>query len=265
MRRLSDLVKVSNAIPCTQISSSGTTSLYFNMSEYSRIMFVWEVAPINAAASLSTSIGLLYQATDHLGTSAVAIAESTASITYYTKANEFTITPATVSAGNAVSITGYDLNGDAVTALTFTASAAGSADATTASRYFNIGDTAAGTGIVSNVCTNLAALLNNATYGVPGLYATATSTNVTCRAKDAGSSVFSITNNNTTNMTLAVTKALGISEINASSLTLSSNFTHVALNVINALSAWTSAVAIQGGRKKLMPVQMAGVLDTVGE
>ena len=265
MRRLSDSVKIGIAIPPTQISSSGSTSPYFDMGRYSRIMFVWNVAPADAAASLSTSIGLLYQATDHKGTGAVAIAGSTATLTYYTKASEFTLTPAILTAGTTVSITGYDLNGDAVTALTFTAADGGTAGTTASARTFSYNDTAAGTGIASNACTTLAAILNNASYGVPGLYATASSTNVTCRAVDPGLTVFSITSSDTADLTLAVTKALAISEINASSLTISSSFTHVALNVINAVSAWTSAIAIREGRREIMPVQMAGVLDTVGE
>jgi len=254
------------AIPSTQVSSSGTTSPYFKMDKYSRIMFVWEVAPQDAADSLSTSIGLLYEAKDaSAGTSATAITGSTATVTFYTKAVEFTITPTICSAAATIDITTYDINGDANDELTFTAADGGTAGTTASDRTFSINDTAGGTGIASNIATTLAAILNNTTYGVPGLYATATSTNVTCRAVEVGETVFSVSSNDTAYLTFAVTKAMGISEINASSLTLSSGFTHVALNVINAQSAWTSAIAIRSGRRELMPVQMAGVLDTVGE
>lgn len=266
MRRLSDDIKVNLAIMSTQISSSGSTSGYFSLKNYDRAMFVWAVTPYTAAGSLSTSIGLIYQATNgSAGTSAAAVTGSTATVTYYTKATEFLIAPATLSAANSVAITGYDINGEANTALTFTAEDGGtSASTASTSRYFSINDTAAGTGIVSTACTNLAAIINDTTYGLPGAYASATSTVVTVRGID-NDAMYSITSNNTTNLTLIVTKAMGMAEINASSLTLTSNFTHVALNVINAVSAWTSAFIIRRGRRAYKPVQTANYLTTVGE
>ena len=118
---------------------------------------------------------------------------------------------------------------------------------------------------MSNTCTQIASILNNATYGVPGLYASASSTNVTCRAVEVGENMFTLTSSSTTNLTLATTKAIGMCEVNASSLTLSSSFTHVAVNVNNQISAWTSAVCIRKGRRAYMPIQMVGAIETVGE
>jgi hypothetical protein len=258
MRRLSDDIKVNLAIMSTQISSSGSTSPYFSLKDYDRAMFVWEVTPLTAAGSISSSIGLIYQATDgSAGTSAAAVTGSTATVTYYTKATEFMIVPATLSAANSIAITGYDINGEALTALTFTAEDGGtSASTASTSRLFSINDTAAGTGIVSTAITNLAALINDATFGLPGAYATAAATTITIRGID-NDAMYSITSNNT--------KAMGMAEINASSLTLTSNFTHVALNVINAVSAWTSAFIIRRGRRAYKPVQTANVLTTIGE
>ena len=266
MRRLSDDIKVNLAIMSTQISSSGSTSGYFSLKDYDRAMFVWGIAPYTAAGSLSTSIGLIYQATNgSAGTSATAVTDSTATVTYYTKATEFMIVPGICSAAASIAITGYDINGDANTALTFTAENGGtSASTASTSRYFSINDTASGTGIVSNICTTLAAIVNDATFGLPGAYATASTTTVTIRGID-NDAMYSITSNDTTYLTLIVTKAMGMAEINASSLTLTSNFTHVALNVINAVSAWTSAFIIRRGRRAYMPVQTAGALTTVGK
>lgn len=262
-RRISDSVKVDIAIKPQE--TTGVTSAYFKLDQYDRALFVFSITPVGASAIVSTSIATLYQATNaSAGTSSAAIASSTAIVSIGTKATAFTITPATLSAGDTVTITGYDFNGDAVTALTFTASAAGSAGATTASRYFNINDTASGTGIVSTACTNLAALLNNATYGVPGLYASAASTNVTCRAVEPGENVFTLTSSSTANLALATTEIMGMCGINASSLTLSSNFTHVAINIVNQISAITSAFIIRAGRKQKLPVQLNGATTIVG-
>ena len=262
-RRISEDVKIDIAIAPVQATSSLTTP-YFSLAKYDRALFVVAISPTDAASIVGTSILTLYQAKDaSAATSAVAIASTTAILSTGTKVAEFTLTPASVSAGNTFSITGYDINGDARTELTYTATAAASAGASTG-YVFNISETAAGTGIVSNVCTNVAAILNDATYGVPGLYASASSTNVTCRAVEVGENMFTLTSNNTTNMTLATTKLMGMVEINAASLTTSSNFTHVAMNIANSVSAWTSAIVIRAGRKAIMPVQRC-TLDTTGE
>ncbi len=266
MRRLSDSVKVDLCIMSAQVSSAGTTSNYFSLKDFDRAMFVWGVVPYTAAGSLSTSIGLIYQATNgSAGTSAAAVTGSTATVTYYTKATEFMIVPGICSAAASISITGYNFNGDAKTALTFTASNGGTSAATAStSRLFSINDTASGTGIISNICTTLAAIVNDTQFGVPGMYATATATTVTMRGID-NDAMYTITSNDTSFLTLIVTKAMGMAEINASSLTLTSNYTHVALNVINAVSAWTSAIIIRAGRRARMPIQTANVLTTVGE
>lgn len=264
-KRISDDVKVDIAIAPVQATSS-QTSRYFKLDKYDRALFVWAITPVGASAIVTTSIGTIMQAKDaSAATSATALASSTAILSLGTKAHEFTITPATISAADTFAITGYDLNGEAKTALTFTAADGGTAGATASDREFSINDTAAGTGIVSNTCTQIAAILNNATYGVPGLYATASSTNVTCRPVEDGENMFTLTSSSTTNLTLATTKAYGMCQVNGSSLTLSSDFTHVALNVNNQISAWTSAIVIRAGRKVHMPVQMVGALTTVGE
>jgi hypothetical protein len=265
MRRLSEDIKVDVAISPVQATSS-QTSRYFKLDKYDRAMFVVNITPVGDSAVVSTSILTLMQATDaSAATSAVAITGSTAIISLGTKVTEFQITPDTISADDTFSITGYDINGDAKTALTFTAADGGSAGATAADREFSVNDTAAGTGIVSNACTQIAAILNNTSYGVPGLYASASSTQVTCRAIEVGENMFTLTSSSTSNLAMGSTKVIGICEINASSLTISSDFTHVAVNVNNQISAYTSAICIRKGRKRHMPVQMVGAIDTVGE
>lgn len=267
MRRLSESIKVDIAIEPKGVTSSGTTSPYFKLDKYSRALFVWSVTPANTSTSFTlTSTGTLYQAKDaSAATSAAAITSGTAIVSAATKAVVFTATGVSAlgSAADTLTISGYDVNGDATTALVFYAVTTGTA-AVTASRQFTVG-TAGGTAELSTAMTNLAAILNNATYGVPGLYASATGAAVVCRAVQPGEMVFSVTSNNTTNLTIAIGQAMGMLEINASALTLSSNFTHVALNVINDVSAITSAFIIRSGRRESMPIQRVGKLTTVGE
>lgn len=266
MRRLSEDIKVDVAISPVQATSS-QTSRYFKLDEYDRAMFVVNITPVGASAIVTTSTLTIMQAKDSTAaTSAVAISGGVATVSLGSKATEFTITPQTaITTADTIGITAYDINGDAKTELTFTAADGGTAGATASDREFSINDTSGGTALFSNCATQIAAILNNATYGVPGLYASASSTNVTCRAVEPGENMFSVTSSSTTNISMATTKAIGIAEINASSLTLSSSFTHVAINVNNQISAWTSAVIIRKGRRSHMPVQMVGAIDTTGE
>lgn len=265
MRRLSEDIKVDVAIAPVQATSS-QTSRYFKLDTYDRAMFVVSISPVGDSAVVSTSLLTINQAKDaSAATSAVAITGSTAIISLGTKTTEFQITPDDVSADDTFSITAYDINGDAKTALTFTAADGGTAGATASDREFSINDTASGTCIASTTATNIAAILNDAAYGVPGLYASASSTQVTCRAIEVGENMFTLTSSTTAQLAVGATKVIGIVEVNASSLTLSSDFTHVAVNVNNEISAWTSAVCIRKGRKRHMPVQMVGAIDTVGE
>lgn len=266
MRRLSESIKVDIAILPQAVTSSGTTSPYFKLDNYSRALFVWSAAPENASTSVTfTSTGTLYQAKDaSAATSATAITSGTAIVSAPTKAIYATAAPLSSITTAILSITTYDVNGDANTALSFTASTAGTA-VSTADREFAIGDTASGTGIISTAATNLANLINDATYGVPGLYASAASTNLTIRAVEPGENMFTITSSLTSALSVTIGQVMGMLEIHASSLTLSSDFTHVAINVINDVSAITSAFIIRGGRKTNLPVQTVGAITTVGE
>ena len=276
MRRLSESIKVDIAIPARPVSAEGTTSPYFKLDKYSRALFVWSVhdtanetitAGQTADGSLTTSTGTLYQAKDaSAATSAVALTSGTAIVSLSAKTIKFEVAPGLALAqGATFAITGYDINGDAKTALTYTGTGSGTAAASTG-RYFALGVATAGeTANVSTCCTNIAAILNNTTYGVPGLYASANSSSVSCRALNPGEMMFSITASNTSTLTMAGSQWMGMLEVNASSLTLSSDFTHVALNVINESGYTTAAFIIRAGRRLIKPVQMVGKLTTLGE
>lgn len=259
---LSENVKVDIAIVPSLVSSNGTTSKYFNMEGYSHALFVWSVAGMGL---LLTSVATVYQAKDGLGTSAAALASTTAIMTQYTKATQFTVTPATLSAADTITITSYKSDGAAGTALTFTASAAGiTAGTTDSNREFNITLTASGTGSVSTALTYLAAIVNSTTYGVPGAYATASTTTLVVRARDAGDTVFTITSSSTTNLTLSVDQAIGMIQVDARNLTLSSNYTYVGLNVVNESAVYTSAFCLRGMGSRYNFAQQVNVKTIIG-
>lgn len=274
MRRLSDSVKIDVAILPQSVSATGSTSNYFSLENYDRAIFAWTsyyaggtlvTAAGTSSELLLTSVGTILQATSETGAGSAGLASSTALVSHYTKVIEFGVGPALALAeGSTITITPYDINGEAQTALVYTATGSGTAAATTG-RYFALGGPTAGaTANVSTACTNLAAILNDTTYGVPNAYATAYTATVTVRSK-SGENVFSVTSSNTQTLTLGASKVMGMIEVNASSLTISSSFSHVALNVVNQISALTSAFIIRAGRRASKPVQRVGALTTIGE
>jgi len=243
---LSELLKLNTAIYPQAVSSAGTTSIYFSLGKSESATFVWDVLQAGLTA---TSTGLVYQATDEIGTGAASIT-ATATIVYASSnLTMATITPS-ISAGETNATVTID-------GLVFTGMSAGSTS-TASSRQF-VGNTAN----VSNTITNLAAAINDAGYGVPGVRALAGSAALTLHLDEALNVNHSIsfagivlTSSNTTDMTLGATHMQGIIEIQASKLTMSSNFTHVALNVINVSANYTSAVLLRGASryKKPLPV-----------
>jgi hypothetical protein len=231
---ISEKLKIDNAIYPQSVSSAGTTSLYFDLAEYSKACFEWSV---NATGLTATSTGLIYQASDADATGAASIT-ATSTVAYATSnLTMASITPAiTISAADTVTING----------LAFTAVSA-SATAVTSSREFVVS-----TANISTTITNLAGIINNASYGVVGVHAVAGSAVLTLKFDEPGkipSTTYDgivVTSSSTTNLTLAAISMQGIVEIDATKLTLSSNFTHVALNVINTAAYYTSAAVIRG-------------------
>jgi hypothetical protein len=225
------------------VSSAGTTSIYFGLAKAKKAKFMWDVVPTGLTM---TSTGLVYQATDEAGTNAASIT-ATSTVVYATSnLTEATLTPS-ISAGETnATIT---ING-----LVFTVLSAGST-AVTASRYV-VGSTAN----ASTTITNLAAGINDAVYGTPGVRALAGSAALTLYFDEDPKAQFAttfeglaLTSSNTTDMTIAARHMQGAIEIADSKLTLSSNFTHVALNVINVSANTTTAFISREGLRYKEP------------
>ena len=240
---LSEKLQMNQAIYPRSVSSAGTTSIYFNLQTYNRGTFVWDVVPTGLTVN---STGLLYQATDEAGTSAASITASSTVLYASSNLTEATLTPS-ISAGETNAT--LEVNG-----LTFTGMSVGST-ATPSSRQF-VGSTAN----VSTTITNLAAAMNDDVYGVPGVRALAGSAVLTMYWDENAKAQtpidydgLALTSSNTTSMTIGAVHMQGILEIRDNQLTLSSSFTHVALNVINVSANYTGAVLIRGGGRYLEP------------
>jgi hypothetical protein len=260
MRRISEQVKIDTCIWPAAVSSNGTTSAYFKMTDFNKALFVWTVV-LHSAGLTTTSTGTVYQAKDgSANTSAAGLADSTAILTASAKLCSLTVTSGlTVTDGDTVSLIEQDCFGDAKAAIVYTMTSCGTSSATI-SNGINI-STAAGTGQMSTTVTFLAAAINGQSNSA--LYGSATTTTLVIRSRDAGETVFGFTASNTTSMTIVSATVQGMIEIGAGNLTTSSNFTHCALGVVNESAYMTSAIVLRDAPARYMPRQQAAVFTVV--
>ena len=256
---LNENMKIDIAISPKAVSSNGTTSTYFSMKDYDHAIFAWSVE-LASAGLTTTSTGTVYQALDGAATSGAGLASTTAIVTASSKLTSITIIPQTaIASADTFTLTSYDKKGTALTALTYTLTSCGTTATATIIRGVIIG-TAGGTADFSTTCTYIAAAINDSTTGSVGLYGSATSTTVTIRSLNGGDTALLFTASNTTNFTISTATRMGIIEVNARAMTMSSNFTNLALNVVNESAYYTSAFVIRGKGSRYNNAQQAAKL-----
>lgn len=166
--------------PQTGVTSS--TGLYFPMTKYAKALFSAQIAGQTTGQSLTFAV---YESTDHIGTSTSQLG-ATITMAQGIKVSLASVLAASVQVGDTLILTPYTfVDGvlSAGTAITYTAAAAENLSA----REFNQASTDAA------CATSLAACINDATYGVPGLYATVSSATVTIEMDVQGEGAFDIT------------------------------------------------------------------------
>ena len=217
---LSEINKVDIAIVPASINGP-STGTYYNMGLRNKALFVWGVGAMAAAV---TSIGQVMQAKDATGTDAEVVTNNAATITANTKVAAATLTVDTVVATNKVTING----------LTFEAAAA----ADLANRKFAVGVDDAG------CATSLAAAINHATAGVPGVTASAAQAIVTLTSTEPGEVTITITDATAVRIVPATLRAIGYIECDTAYL--KDGFNYVALRVTNSAAALTGAILVRG-------------------
>ena len=208
MERIYDRDKQDIALYPRSLATTTATGEYFDLSKTNTVAFPFIAGNM---AVTNTVVAQLLQATDHLGTGSKNITGATATITANVNVQQATITLATFTAGSVVVING----------ITFTAHAT---TTTPANREFSI----AGTDTQDAV--ELVSLINNATYGVPNVYATSALGVVTLVCTDPGTSYISVTGVAVIGVAATV-KAIGYIEIPSGLLDVNNGFTHVALKL----------------------------------
>ena len=158
-----------------QLGGTSITGEYFRMDTFPKAKFTAVVRGQNPADDCTFAV---YEATDATGSDAQQLG-ATITMAQGIKVNMASVTANTVSVADTLILTPYYFNGEgtltAGTALTYTAAAATSV----ANREFINTD--------NDACAAaLAECINDATYGVPGLLATAASAVVTLTCTEPG-------------------------------------------------------------------------------
>ena len=225
--RLSEVLKVDVALDGQSISTA-TASRYFSMEGFRKALFVWEVGALTA---VQTSVAKLVGGTTPAGGTTADITGATATISNTTGDTLVGATSATITAATAIATNTVVING-----LTFEGKAGA---AVAADRLFSI-DTGN-----DATATSLAAVINDATYGVPGVTATAASAVVTLVATEPGGLTIDVVGTAST-LVPAITAAVGYLEIDADQLGTAS---HVAISIVNTGAQTTSATLVRSNAR----------------
>lgn len=243
MHKLNNFLKIDPALTAASHGTAAVTGAFYKMSQFRRALFVLIVG---ALAATKTSILQIVQATDADGSDAKNIDNATCTITANTKVNSLKITAASVQADDTITVNG----------ITFTGAAAQDAD----KREFKADDTA-GSGNTATA-TSIAACINDADYGVPGVTASADGAVVTLTADEPGKIVITATSSGAT-LAVATISAIAFVEVEATHLDEANGFTHVAAKVTNSAAADSSVTLLRGDARYTPDQVVAASKDDV--
>lgn len=234
MKRLFEAMKVDAAVKPQALNNSNVTGSWFPLYEYGEMLVVLLVGAM--AATKTAAIELL-QAQDASGTGAKAITGKSATVTANALATKATLTLASVAAGDTVTING----------VTFTAHAT---TTTKANREFSV------SGTDTADAAELAACINDATYGVEGVKATPAAAVITLEATEPGEETISASTSGAT-VTIATLEAVAYVGCLTEEIDVNDGFTHVAAKVTTTANSTVSAL-IGRGQARHLPTQAVG-------
>lgn len=224
MKLLSEATKIDISLTAASLNGAGTGA-YFRMDKHRKALFVVEVGAMAAAAA---SVIQVMQAQDAAATGAKVITNNAATITANTNVDAALLTSALVHvAGND-----YTING-----LVFTAAAA---DGGASSRTYAIGASATAS------TANLAAKINDATIGVPGVLASPAVGVLTLTATEPGDVAITLAASGGAVGVPSTARAIGYVECDATFLDDANGFDHVAIRVTNSAAILTGGVLLRG-------------------
>ena len=230
-------------------ASTGVTSLtgeWYSMAKHAKALFLATIQGQLTGASLDFKV---YEATDATGTSESQLG-ATIAMAQGIKLAKAQVAFGSIDVDDTIIITPYTFVGGTLTAgtaLTFTAKAS----ETLASRYFDqaSGDTATG--------VSFAACVNDATYGVPGLLATADTGTVTLTLTEPGEGLFTITESDVAKSVVTDLIQQAAFEVAVQDLDRDNDFTHVGARVSGVDSTTEFAAVLIRAMPGYGPVNQA--------
>ena len=221
---LSEALKIDIGLTASNLNGAGTGA-YYRLDRERKALFVVEIGAMAAAA---TSVIQVMQATDAAAGGAKVITNNAATITANTNVSAALLTSALVHVAGDT----YTVNG-----LTYTAAAA---DVGVTSRTYAIGaDATAST-------ANLAAKINSAIVGVPGVLATAAVGALTLTADEPGDVAITLSASAGAVGVPSTLRAVAYVECDASFLDDANGFDHVAVRITNSAAMQTGSILLRG-------------------
>ncbi len=224
MERMIESAKVDLGVVPQTLNNSNVTGNYYAAKDYRRALAVLQVGALAATKTAKIEV---FEAQDAAGTGAQLITGAAATIAANTAVSEMTIALASVANGEAITI-----NDVVFTAHTDTT--------TPASRQFAIdGDNTAD-------AAALAGLINDETYGVPGITATASTGTITLKSTVPGETLLTASSAAST-FTIATTKAQAYVDLDG--LPLSAGFTHIGCKITSTGNGGVAALLMRGNAR----------------
>lgn len=240
---LSEALKIDTALADQQIPAAATDSDFFRMDLYRKALFAVSVGAMATGDTIAIAVR---EAEDAAGTNAQALDIGTIAvpnpiadtITANTDVAEATLTAAACAPVDTCVVNG----------LTFT----GAAAADLPNRVFlaNAGDNNA-------TAASLAAAINHATAGVPGVLATANAAVVTLTATEPGDIAITVVGT-AVRLVAATVKAVAYLEVDGAYMT--EDYTHLAVRV-TPTAATNGSVKLLRGEARYSPTQYVAASD----
>ena len=257
MHMIREGVKVDTAVR-PQKGATGINGEYFRMDTFAKAKFTAVATGQHDGDDLTFAV---YQATDATGTGAAQLG-ATITMAQGVKVKMATVVCTTVQVADTLILQPFYFNGEgaltAGTALTFTAAAA---ESIPNRQFINTAD--------GDAATSLAACINDATYGVPGLLAavdTATVT-ITCTEPGGGDRQVPTTKNGTGAFTITESDAATLVttdliqeadfEVYVQDLTRDSDYTHVQARLASIETDVATCVMLERAMAGYGPVGQA--------
>jgi hypothetical protein len=236
MNLISEVSKIDVALVPQTITNTNVTGRYFPMKDFFKAMAVLQVGAMAATKVVTLE---LWGGSGPAGTGGALITGATATIAANVLVSKATIVCGTVLDGETIVINGLTFKGDTDTT-------------TPAAREFSIaGDDTADAAL-------LAGLINDETYGVPGVVATANTGTVTLVATEPGETLLTIVPG-AAKYTVATLEAQAYVEIDGMDLT--AGFDHVAAKVTSTATGIVSVLLLREPRNSA--VQKVGASAAV--